>query len=142
MTFESFAREVHAAVTYLLADVVTPERVANTIRHLDVGDDLLLPSTAEIKTQLAWQDLIQWLDDEGRLLEEYPLEMVDGICGAQAHTWIEVHTTVHDFDRDPVRPVFIIDAVPPGVVGGPLLIGPSSPLRLCYAKRTKGKGAK
>lgn len=135
MTHTEFALEVYNAVGYLLADVVTDDRVANTVRHLDVGDDLLLPSPAEVKMQLVWQELQTWMADEDRLLEQYPLVRVEGLCGASAHTWIEIHTNIHDRSQDPVVPKFIIDAVPALVVGGPLLILPGAPLALSYRKR-------
>jgi len=137
MTHDEFAVSVYDAVTYLLETTVTEERVRDTIRHLDIGEDVLvLQSPAEIKVQLVWNDLIQWLEDEGSLRDEYPLDLVDGLCGAQAHTWIAIRNAEHDFDRDPVEPVFILDVVPPLTIPAPIMIGPGSPLRLCYKKRT------
>lgn len=135
MRHDEFVVEVYNAVQYLLLDVVTPERIRDTVRHLDVGDDLLLPSTAEVRTQLVWEELRNWLVEEEKLVEDYPLELVEGLCGAQAHTWITCSTKVHRMELDPIPPVFIIDVSPQGVLPSPLLIGPGSPLRLLYRKR-------
>ena len=135
MRQDEFIMEVYRAVEYLLEDVVTPERISNTIRHLDIGDDILLPSTAEVKIGLVWDNLQDWLTDEGHSLEDYPLDLIEGICGTQAHTWIECSTTKHDLRQDPVSPVFILDIAPPNALPQPILIGPGSPFRMLYRRR-------
>lgn len=65
-----------------------------------------------------------------RLCAEHPSLVTDevtfrkGVCGTQAHHWIELSDGEYD--------QYIVDVAPPDIYSGPLLIGPRSPLRLVY----------
>lgn len=136
MQHDEFAMEVFGAICQILEETVTPERVRNTVRHLDVGNDILLPSSAEVTVSLVWEDLMDWLKEDPSALKDYPLRLVEGLCGAQTHTWITCSTTKHNEALDPVSPVVLIDVVPPGVIPpDPIMLGPGSPLRLAYKQR-------
>lgn len=127
--------ELQQEATQLLQQI-TPDVLDQwSSDHTEPGS-VTKPSPAEAQIAVLWAKLMELMElNVGCVIHShFSLELCKGLCGTQAHQWVELSAPAH-LVEDPLPWVCILDLAAPGVRPPILVIENNSPMRLLYHKR-------